>query len=281
MRLLVLESGYDHIWIARCPLAYNFVFQMIPNAMQLDAIKASKFNFLLLLFIFLGGCDQHPKSTWSPGDAPASISASGEKVDTHRYIVADELLGRLESNEPPYVFDVRAKTSFAESRVEGSLSMPYGQFGEQELAAIKSLNKNSPIVTYCGCPHHLAGLAADQLIKMGYQQVRVLHEGYWYWRDNSFPIEGTETQALTHMKFAGDIPKSLYSDGNPIVFLKNQRNGQLEAAPIDNNGYFKIDFHVYGHQSGDNFELRLGSLGADVIDTIRSSDGNSSLIRIN
>ena len=116
---------------------------------------------------------------------------------------------------------------------------------------------------------------------MGYQQERVLYEGYWYWRDNQFPIEGSEQQALTHLKFAGQVPQNRYANESAFVFLTNMRNGQLEAAPSDSQGGFQVDFHVFGHRRDDQFELRVGSLEADVIQSVRATPELETRIRLN
>ena len=106
-----------------------------------NPLKTIRLLFLIMLLIGMTGCEQPPESSWAPGDALKSTSASGESVDTGRYMVADELLGRLSAGEHPFVFDVRARASFEESHVEGAYSMPYGQVGEAELAEIQGLGK--------------------------------------------------------------------------------------------------------------------------------------------
>jgi len=44
------------------------------------------------------------------------------------------------------------------------------------------------IVAYCGCPHAASGALADRLIKHGYEDVKVLDEGYYVWHDKGYPV---------------------------------------------------------------------------------------------
>jgi rhodanese-related sulfurtransferase len=223
------------------------------------------FRFLLLLSVALTlfvGCDEPQQSDNKP--APSAPSAEEVAIDTTRFIRAADLLDRVENKTGHFVFDVRNKNSYAESHVRNALSMPYGQFEPQDVAGLDQMTLDKPIVTYCGCPHHLAGLAADQLIEWGYRDVRVLHEGFWYWRDNQFPLAGLQAQQTSELQFAGIIVSGDQPVVGTEVFIRNIRNDQLEAAATDANGKFETGFHVLDYRPDDQFEIRVGSLNAPV-----------------
>ncbi|MEM7294428.1 MAG: rhodanese-like domain-containing protein [Pseudomonadota bacterium] len=214
----------------------------------------------LVPFVLLG-CKDAPQAG-SENTVEQSQTAPQPITDPARFISAVEVLTKLESNEAQWVFDARSKHSYDELRIAGAMSFPYEQFDEADLAAVKGLEKDSPIVTYCGCPHFLAGLVADQIVAFGYTNVKVLHEGFFHWRDNSFPVEGLNAQATTLLKFAG----TLHKEGEPLaytnVFIRNQRNGQLEATRTDSSGNYETGFHVYSYRRIDQFELHVGRLDA-------------------
>ena len=71
----------------------------------------------------------------------------------------------MQTGSMHYVFDVRAEASYAESHIKSLLSMPYGITDSEDVAALAQMTPDTPIVTYCGWQHALAGLAADQLIE--------------------------------------------------------------------------------------------------------------------
>lgn len=176
------------------------------------------------------------------------------------------------------MFDVRSQASFDQSHIRDARHMPYGNTDPAEVSALDGMTLDSPIVTYCGCPHHLAGLAADLLIEWGYRNVRVLHEGFWYWRDHQYPLAGLQDRQTRELSLAG----ILVEDGQPLahtdVFIRNTRNGQLEAAVTDAGGRFQTGFHVYDFSSDDRFEVRVGRLDARVVRQLTASPAGTDVV---
>jgi len=239
-------------------------------------MQANRLILLLILALTMAaGCQETQQSSSTPSSSPASTPASTEPatspqaeeevaIDTARYIRAADLLERIDNETGHFVFDVRSEKSYAESHVRVALSMPYGKFEPQDVAALKQMTLDTPITTYCGCPHHLAGLAADQLIEWGYRNVRVLYEGFWYWKDNQYPIAGLQIQQTRELRLAGIVVSGDQPLADTNVFILNTRNGQLEAAATDASGKFETGFHVLGYRPEDQLEFRVGSLHAPV-----------------
>jgi rhodanese-related sulfurtransferase len=236
-------------------------------------LKTRYLSLLLLTLIVAVGCEETPQANTTPAPADPAGPAVKEEVviDEVRFIRADDLLKRVKNESGHFVFDVRNKDSYAESHVRNSVSMPYGQFEPEDVAGLNKMTLDTPIVTYCGCPHHLAGLAADRLIEWGYRDVRVLYEGFWHWRDNQMPLAGLQVQQTSELRLAGIV----VSDEQPLVdtevFILNTRNGQLEAAATDANGRFETGFHVLNYQPDDQLEIRIGSLDAPVAHRLSAS----------
>jgi len=215
---------------------------------------------IVLALTMVVGCQEAQQSSSStPSSAEDDLV-----IDTARFIRAADLLKRIEIETGHFVFDVRARKSYTESHIRNAVSMPYGQFEPQDVAALDQMALDTPIVTYCGCPHHLAGLTADQLIEWGYRNVRVLYEGFWHWRDNQFPIAGLQTQQTRELRLAGIIVSGDRPLAGTDVFILNTRNGQLEAAATDASGKFETGFHVLDYRPDDQFEIRVGSPDAPV-----------------
>ena len=226
----------------------------------------------LVTLLMLTGCSEPPLPPQTANDrAPADI-------DTQRYMLSSNLLARLDNAPRMLVFDVRARTSFQDSHIRGAFNMPYGQFEQPDVVALGDVTPDTHIVTYCGCPHHLAGLAADQLIAWGYNKVRVLYEGFWYWRDRGYPVDGLQAVSITTLRFAGRIAP----DDRPLtgtdVFIRHVRNGQLEAVATDASGRFETDFHVLDFRAEDRFDVLVGSLEASVSTSLQAAPGRLNRI---
>ncbi|MEM7208695.1 MAG: rhodanese-like domain-containing protein [Pseudomonadota bacterium] len=226
-----------------------------------------------LAALLLSSCSDEPEVTQQTEQVQPLF-------DTSRFISAADVLGRIESSEKQWLFDVRNKVSFAELHIESALSLPYGKFDQKTLASIEGLSLNSPIVTYCGCPHTLSGFAAEQIAQFGYTDVRVLHEGFFYWRDNGFPVSGQNAQVTTRLEFAGTLESHEQPLVNKAVFLRNVRNGQLEAAVTDTNGYFETDFHVMSFRENDEFQLYLESLDSPELGRFTASETKLNRISV-
>ena len=227
-------------------------------------MQATRSVLLLLLALTMAvGCQESRQSSNSPSSAETSAE-DDVVIDGARFIRAADLLERIENETGHFVFDVRARKSYAESHVHNAVSMPYGQFEPQDVAALDQMTLDTPIVTYCGCPHHLAGLSADQLLKWGYRNVRVLYEGFWHWRDNQFPVAGLQNQQTSKLRVTGIIESNDLPLAGTDVFIINTRNGQLEAAPTDASGKFETWFHVLDYRPDDQFEIRVGSSDAPI-----------------
>ncbi len=228
-------------------------------------MRATQSVLLLLLALIMAVSNLEAQQ--SSSSTPSSAEPSPEDdvvIDTARFIRATDLLERIKNETDHFIFDVRAKKSYAESHIRNALSMPYGQFEPQDVAALDQMTLDTPIVTYCGCPHYLAGLAADRLIEWGYRNVRVLYEGFWHWRDNQFPVAGLQTQQTSELLLAGIIVSGERLLAGTDVFIVNIRNGQLEATAMDASGVFETGFHVLDYRPDDQFEIRVGSLDAPV-----------------
>lgn len=84
--------------------------------------------------------------------------------------------------------DSRSMVEFAEGHVKGAVNIPfYGS--ENHLEAIKRLNKNEIIVTYCSSADcDISILSGNELFEMGFKRVYVFIGGYNEWTKNNYPI---------------------------------------------------------------------------------------------
>lgn len=84
--------------------------------------------------------------------------------------------------------DARHPEAYAQGHIEGALNLPWVFFEERAPAVLADVPKETPIVTYCdgeGCG--LSRELATALIARGYEQVRVLVNGWSLWLDHGLP----------------------------------------------------------------------------------------------
>lgn len=82
--------------------------------------------------------------------------------------------------------DVREKEEWDEGHIPNAIHIGKGVI-ERDIAKHVH-DKNEPIVLYCGGGYRSA-LAADNLQKMGYKNVRSMKGGVRYWKDKNYPFE--------------------------------------------------------------------------------------------
>ena len=207
--------------------------------------------------------------------------ASEEKFEPV-YISAVDLGAMFDKNNVPFIFDVRSEHSFGKNHILNAYSMPHGKNDDARLAGIEGLGKDNLIVTYCGCPRHLSTLAAGDLTKRGYSDVRVLYEGYWHWKDNGYPVVDNESIAteISTLQFAGTLKREDTPISGETVFLRHRPTGQLEAVESAADGSFAVEFHLYDLSPADDFDVMVSALDHPPVQTLTVRDGSQGEIAL-
>ncbi len=190
------------------------------------------------------------------------------------FIKSEDLAKMLKKNENIYIFDVRGKISYDEGHIKGALDkgLPITP------AMAMGIPKNAKIVTYCGCPHHLSSIGAEQLSQMGYTDIHVLDEGYWYWKDHNYPMAQVTNSKVTEMIVSGTLMK----DNKPVVdkdiYIRHMKTGQLEATRTDAKGYYKMTSHIYNYTKNDEFKFFVENLTNPVQEFHTDKKDNENII---
>ena len=212
-------------------------------------------------------------------DAPITPSAtpSTESGFKPKFIKAIDVLNKVSKKDKNlHLFDVRDKKSFDEGHIEGALNMPLPIVAEN----VKDIPKESEIVTYCGCPHHLSSIGAEHLTNLGYKDVKVLDEGFWFWKDHKYPMTVSDNvkSQISQLSFEGKLFKSDKPYSNVDIYLKHEKSGQLEAARTDKDGNYKIHFHIYDYKEKDNFKFYVETLKNEVENFSSDKKDNKNII---
>jgi rhodanese-related sulfurtransferase len=100
-------------------------------------------------------------------------------------LTVDQVKAKLDRGERFYLIDVREESEWARDHVPGAVHLGKGTIErdvEQQLPDVAS-----EIVLYCGGGFRSA-LAADNLLRMGYQKVFSMDGGIRDWRQKGYPL---------------------------------------------------------------------------------------------
>lgn len=129
-----------------------------------------------------------------PGDVPypgtvgpVVINPGGPEpgfVVGQRYTPANVVKAELDRGAAMVIIDARAPSDYAAGHIAGATNVPFYEVGLYR----EALPKDHWIVAYCGCPHAESGIVVDDLLSHGFSRATVLDEGFYVWRDRSYPV---------------------------------------------------------------------------------------------
>ena len=100
-------------------------------------------------------------------------------------ITADDLLGRLNSAQPPVLLDVRTSVEYASGHIAGAINIPHEQLPAR--AAELEAHRERDIVIYCRSGVR-AGHAARALQKSGFVCLALLSGHMQSWHTSGRPV---------------------------------------------------------------------------------------------
>ncbi len=100
-------------------------------------------------------------------------------------ISADEVKEKLDNDDNFVLVDVREQDEWKSSHIAGAQYMGKGVI-ERDIEG-EVANQDRELVLYCGGGYRSA-LAADNLQKMGYKNVKSLKGGFRTWTEAGYPI---------------------------------------------------------------------------------------------
>jgi rhodanese-related sulfurtransferase len=103
-------------------------------------------------------------------------------------ISTQELRQLLDSKRPIQFWNVLTDEWFKGENIVGSRRVPLDKVGSEVRST--NLPKDAEIVVYCGgpkCPQ--SRMAAEKLVKLGYENVRAYEGGLEEWKSAGFPVE--------------------------------------------------------------------------------------------
>ena len=118
--------------------------------------------------------------------APRFLKLVAEAKSRAREVTVQDVKPRLDRGEYFYLVDVREESEWAAGHVLNAIHLGKGVIERDVEQAIPDTSAES--ILYCGGGFRSA-LAADNLKKMGYENVVSMDGGFGAWRQAGFPIE--------------------------------------------------------------------------------------------
>lgn len=166
--------------------------------------------------------------------------------------------------------DTRGEEQFNDSHITGAALSTAPDGVEDDPVA--EWSNSDRIVTYCDCPHHLAGLRASALMDEGFEEVYAIDEGFVEWRERNYPTDGINASMNLPAYTLEGVSSPAYAD--EFVWVSDTAADQHEIARIADDGSYEMTLHFTGLDDESllsveapdyAFEAPLAELTGDVI----------------
>lgn len=114
-----------------------------------------------------------------------TYSVNGQDVPL---VPTDDAYDWYENDDTVIFVDTRIEEQYEDLRISGAVFSPAAD-GLDENDPLDDVEKDTKIVTYCVCPHTLAGSRGAHLMENGYTNVYALDAGLQDWADRGYPME--------------------------------------------------------------------------------------------
>jgi rhodanese-related sulfurtransferase len=101
-------------------------------------------------------------------------------------VTTDEIAARMAKGDAFELVDVREESEFAAGRIKGARHLGKGVIERDIEAAVP--DTSAEVILYCGGGFRSV-LAAENLARMGYTNVKSMAGGWREWKANSLPTE--------------------------------------------------------------------------------------------
>lgn len=125
-----------------------------------------------------------PERTYKPLIINEGGPEPGFKAEG-RFVAADLVKAERDKGAAMIMVDARPPSDYITMHIDGAISVPFYDVSKHK----DKFKKDVWIVAYCACPHAESGIVYDFLKKEGYTKIKVLDEGYNYWRDKKYPLK--------------------------------------------------------------------------------------------
>ena len=128
-----------------------------------------------------------------------------------------------------------------QARIEGSKLSPPGAPNFNH--PTDDVDPDERIVTYCVCPHQLAGARAAELMNEGFEDVYAIDEGLQGWHDAGYPMtSGPASLDPSSYTVSGRTDPAAAGEQ---VWLEEPETAQRYVTRIESDGRFELSFEFF------------------------------------
>lgn len=145
---------------------------------------------LVVLAVLIGVTANHWRSDGIALVGNWSVEAHFSDATGESLVISLEQAGQLFEKENALFLDARPKSQFTQGHIKGALSLPWQEVDRYLTEITGRLETQKTIVTYCdGESCDLSHELALFLKEMGFENVRVLVNGWTVWQQAGLPTE--------------------------------------------------------------------------------------------
>lgn len=131
---------------------------------------------------------KQPAFTLRADNCPPAAPGMDKRCDPSPRYVSVEQVGKAHiAKQRMVLIDARPPSDWMRSHITGAVSIPY-----HDVKRLDEMPKDTWIIAYCACPHHLSGIIVDELRKRGFSRAVVLDEGINEWHRRGLPMTVAE-----------------------------------------------------------------------------------------
>ena len=149
-----------------------------------------QFTAIFVLAVFLGFSINQFRDSRLPLFANWSIQSrlitpSGTRLD-----ISLTKAKNLFFQKAALFIDSRPKDDFEKGHIRGARSLPWQEADQRFMGVMKDISLDTPIITYCdGETCDLSHKLANFLIELGFDNVKILVNGWTKWQNADLPID--------------------------------------------------------------------------------------------
>ncbi|QRV17087.1 rhodanese-like domain-containing protein [Haloterrigena salifodinae] len=190
----------------------------------------------------VAGCLSNNSDATAANEFDYELYSTPSGVDVP-LVPVDDAYKWYKNDEARFV-DARGRSQYDEMRIESAVFSPAKAAGDIDDDPVEEWSKDTRIVTYCACPHHLSSQRAASLIDSGYEHTYAIDEGLRGWRDRGYPLEGPNVDAEWKLYEIDGTTDSEYA--GQMVALNQIDANRSEVAPIQDDGSYTLQLHFAG-----------------------------------
>ncbi|MEA1948000.1 MAG: rhodanese-like domain-containing protein [Thermodesulfobacteriota bacterium] len=173
------------------------------RSIEKNKVKTGKLNYfqvawqacaMLALSILLAFAINQLRSDRLPLVGDWSIKAKLKTADGGRLEISFAEAEKLFMEKSALFIDARSMDDYASGHILGARSLPWHDVDQQFIEVTEDISPDTPIITYCdGVTCELSCDLALFLLDMGFNNVRVLLNGWAIWLESRLPVEKGNT----------------------------------------------------------------------------------------